>query len=219
MGKSPTEATLNKARQALLDLPASVPRRLDLPGAEVSYHPNVFTPEESERLLSALLATIPWRQNRIRFYGKESLVPRLESWHGDPGKSYAYSGIRLDPEPWTPELLAIKERAERLAGVAFNSVLLNHYRDGADRVAWHSDDEPELGPRPVIASVSFGAERRFRLRHKEYKSNGEPVRELPLASGSVLLMAGDTQANWKHEVPRASRPAGPRVNLTFRVIQ
>lgn len=219
MGKSHAQAPLSKGKQTLLDLPDPELRSPDLPGAEVSYHPNVFAQEESDRLLAALLATIPWRQNHIRFYGKESLVPRLESWHGDSGKSYAYSGIRLDPEPWTPELLAIKERAEKLAGVTFNSVLLNHYRDGADRVAWHSDDEPELGPRPVIASVSFGAERRFRLRHKEYKSNGEPVCELPLASGSVLLMAGETQNNWKHEVPRVSRPIGPRVNLTFRVIR
>jgi alkylated DNA repair dioxygenase AlkB len=192
--------------------------QFDLPDADLQYHSQFFTKETADRLLLNLKEKIEWTQNTIRFYGKESLVPRLEAWYGDPGKSYAYSGIHMTPKPWTPELLTIKQAIEPLSGVAFNSVLINYYRDGKDRVAWHSDDEKELGQNPVIGSVSLGAERKFKLRHKQYKANGLK-HEILLRHGSFLLMQGPTQHHWMHEIPRTAKPIGPRINLTFRIIK
>ena len=191
--------------------------QFDLPDAELHYRPQFFPKPTADRLLQELMEKIEWTQNKIRFYGKESLVPRLEAWYGDPGKSYAYSGIQMTPKPWTKELVEIKEAIEKEAGVPFNSVLINYYRDGKDRVAWHSDDEKELGQNPIIGSVSLGAERKFKLRHKKYKENGLKA-EIMLQHGSFLLMKGPTQHHWMHEIPRTAKPIGPRINLTFRII-
>ena len=191
---------------------------IELPDAELSYYPEFFDTKQADGLLAKLKDEIEWTQNTIRFYGKESLVPRMEAWYGDEGKSYAYSGIHMDPKPWTEELIIIKHKIEPLAGVAFNSVLINYYRDGKDRVAWHSDDEKELGQNPVIGSVSLGAERKFKLRHKQYKTNGLK-HEILLRHGSFLLMQGTTQHHWMHEIPRTAKPIGPRINLTFRIIK
>ena len=143
--------------------------RFLLPDSDINLHQDHFDAEIAGNLLRELTEEIPWVQNKIKFYGKESLVPRLESWHGDEGMSYTYSGIKMDAKPWTKNLLKIKESIEPIAKTTFNSVLINYYRDGKDRVAWHSDDEKELGKNPVIASVSLGAERKFKLRHKKYK--------------------------------------------------
>jgi alkylated DNA repair dioxygenase AlkB len=192
--------------------------RFDLPDADLHYHPQFFARETADRLLLNLKDKIEWTQNTIRFYGKESLVPRLEAWYGDPGKSYAYSGIHMYPKPWTEDLLQIKQAIEKQSGKIFNSVLINYYRDGKDRVAWHSDDEKELGQNPVIGSVSLGAERKFKLRHKKYKENGCKA-EILLQHGSFLLMKGPTQHHWMHEIPRTAKPIGPRINLTFRIIR
>lgn len=189
----------------------------DLPDAKVEYFSGMFEERHATNLLDALIKKVEWVQNTIRFYGKESPVPRLEAWYGDPGKSYAYSGIRMDPNPWIDELLEIKKAIEPIAGTRFNSVLINYYRDGQDRVAWHSDDEKELGQNPVIGSVSLGAERKFKLRHKNYRKNGNQA-EIILVHGSLLVMKGPTQHFWKHEIPRTARPVGKRINLTFRVI-
>ena len=192
--------------------------KIPLPDSEISLHQNHFDAEIAGNLLRELSEEIPWVQNKIRFYGKQSLVPRLESWHGDEGMSYSYSGIRMDAKPWTKNLLMIKESIEPIAKTTFNSVLINYYRDGKDRVAWHSDDEKELGKNPVIASVSLGAERKFKLRHKKYKEN-QLQHEVFLQNGSLLLMSGSTQHHWLHEIPRTAKPTGPRINLTFRVIK
>ena len=189
----------------------------DLPDASVKYFPDMFEERHATRLLDALLKKVEWVQNTIRFYGKKSLVPRLEAWYGDPGKSYSYSGIQMDPTPWIEELLEIKRTIEPIAETRFNSVLINYYRDGQDRVAWHSDDEKELGIEPIIGSVSLGAKRRFKLRHKGFDKKGQQA-EIMLAHGSLLLMKGPTQHFWKHEIPRTVRPVGKRINLTFRVI-
>ena len=190
----------------------------DLPDAEIRYFPTFFTPSKADFLLDQLLRTIEWKQNTIKMYGKENPVPRLEAWYGDKGKSYAYSGIKMEPRPWTDDLLFIKKSIEAKAGVIFNSVLINYYRNGQDRVAWHSDDEKELGRNPIIASVSLGAERNFKLRHKHYKSNDQKE-QIILNHGSFLLMEGTTQHNWMHEIPRTAKPIGPRINLTFRIIK
>ena len=190
----------------------------DLPDAEIEYFPEFFSREKSLNFLPQLLDTIKWKQNAIKMYGKENPVPRLEAWYGDQGKSYAYSGIRMEPTPWTDELREIKRSIEAEVEISFNSVLINYYRDGQDRVAWHSDDEKELGKNPVIGSVSFGAERTFKLRHKRYKENNLK-QSIVLKNGTFLLMKGATQHHWMHEIPRTSKPIGPRINLTFRVIK
>ena len=199
------------------DLFSQTKQVFDLPDAEVDYFPNMFEERHATHLFDSLLNKVQWVQNKIRFYGKQSLVPRLEAWYGDPGKSYSYSGIRMDPKPWIEELLEIKKAIEPIAKTRFNSVLINYYRDGQDRVAWHSDDEKELGIEPIIGSVSLGAERKFKLRHKGFDKNGRQA-EIILAHGSLLVMKGPTQHFWKHEIPRTARPVGKRINLTFRVI-
>ncbi len=198
-------------------LPSSA-RVIELQDASLRYFPSFFSPQESTRYLSELIEKIDWVQNTIRFYGKESLVPRLEAWYGDPGKSYSYSGIQMNPKQWTPELIEIKQRIEETVNTTFNSVLINYYRDGMDRVAWHSDDEKELGDNPVIGSISFGERRRFKLRHKQYKENGLK-HEIILENGSLLLMTGPTQHHWMHEIPRTAKAIGSRINLTFRIIR
>ena len=134
---------------------------------------------------------------------------------GDPGTTYTYSGLRLDPDPWSPPVLELRAVASEAAGCEFNSVLLNRYRSGRDALAWHADDEPELGPEPTIASVSLGASRRFRLRRRDDHATSIG---LDLPGGSVLVMAGATQRDWEHCVPRTARPVGERLNLTFRRI-
>ena len=189
-----------------------------LPDADLQLFEQHFLPAHARNLFDDLKQNIPWVQNKIKFYGKESLVPRLESWHGDSGMSYTYSGIQMNAKPWTNELLEIKKSIEPLARTQFNSVLINYYRDGRDRVAWHSDDEKELGLNPVIASISFGAERKFKLRHKRFKEN-QLKHEIILPNGSLLIMSGATQHHWLHEIPRTAKPIGPRINLTFRVIR
>ena len=189
--------------------------RQEFVGGEVVYMPGFVPAEERDAVLARIDETTVWRQELIRMYGKEMPVPRLTAWHGDPGRTYSYSQIALEPVPWTGPLLALKAMVEAACGVGFNSVLLNRYRDGRDSVAWHSDDEPELGPRPVIASVSLGASRRFHLRRKA--DHGDRV-DITLAHGSLLLMAGSTQHEWEHQVPKTATKVGPRVNLTFRTI-
>ena len=185
--------------------------------ASIHYFPNFFSGSEADDLLNRLIRGIKWKQNTIKMYGKENPVPRLEAWYGDPGKTYTYSGITMEPCPWNDELEGIKKCIEPISGVLFNSVLINYYRDGKDRVAWHSDDERELGINPVIGSVSLGAERNFKLRHKKYKENNLK-QNIGLTHGSFLLMSGRTQHHWMHEIPRTAKPIGPRINLTFRVI-
>lgn len=183
---------------------------------EVIFYPNFFSIEESDRLFSDLYSTVKWRQDTIHIYGKKIPLPRLTAWYGDEGRSYTYSGIEQHPEPWTPTLTSIKLKAEEASGVTFNSVLLNLYRHGKDSVSWHSDDEPELGENPIIASVSFGGSRRFFLKHKT--SENRKV-ALDLCNGSLLLMKGETQHFWKHQISKTSKFVEPRINLTFRVIK
>ena len=192
--------------------------KISLPDSDICLFQNHFVPSLAQKFFDNLLDEIPWMQNKIRFYGKESLVPRLESWHGNEGLSYTYSGISMDAKPWTETLLEIKKSIEPIAETTFNSVLINYYRDGMDRVAWHSDDEKELGINPIIGSVSFGAERKFKLRHKNFKEN-QLQHEVFLQNGSLLVMGGQTQHHWLHEIPRTAKPIGSRINLTFRVIR
>jgi alkylated DNA repair dioxygenase AlkB len=186
-----------------------------MPDAEVLFYRDCFSPAESAEHFQALIESIHWKQDSVNLYGKTIALPRLTAWYGDAGKSYTYSGITQQPLPWTTTLLTIKPRVEAAARVTFNSVLLNQYRDGADSVAWHSDDEPELCQNPVIASVSFGATRAFQFKHKQHS---DQRLSLELTPGSLLLMRGATQHFWKHQLPKTKKSCGPRINLTFRVI-
>jgi len=167
---------------------------------------------DSDAVMARLVAETDWRAESITLWGKAFLQPRLTAWHGDA--AYTYSGLTMTPQPWTALLSEIRAAAEAATGRRFNSVLLNYYRNERDSMGMHSDDEAELGPEPAIASVSFGATRTFILRHKRSKRT---VR-IDLQAGSLLLMAGATQANWAHGINKQTRPCGPRVNLTFRYI-
>lgn len=187
-----------------------------LPDAEVALFSEFFSPAESDQLFARLLANTQWGQGEIKLYGKFHPEPRLTAWHGDEGKQYSYSGLTLHPLPWTETLLTIKARVDEAAGVTFNSVLLNLYRDGRDSNGWHQDNEPELGRNPVIASVSLGATRRFQMRHK--RRADLPRFDIDLEHGSLLLMSGPTQHFWQHQIPKTAKPVGQRINLTFRVI-
>lgn len=189
---------------------------LSMPDADVVIYRNLFSEKESDRLLSELYNTTNWKQESIKMYGKSLPIPRLTAWYGNSGKSYTYSKIAMNPEPWFPALLEIKLKIEGLSGVEFNSVLLNLYRNGSDSVSWHSDDEPELGENPLIGSVSFGGTRRFIFRHK-YKK--ELKKEVELTHGSFLIMRGATQHFWQHQIPKTVKSVEPRINLTFRVIK
>lgn len=186
-----------------------------LDGAELRIAPAFLQAEEADALLAALSAEIPWEQHRIRLYGREHASPRLSCWIGDPDAAYTYSRTRFEPRPWTPALAALRPRIEHACGARFNSVLANLYRDGADGMGWHADDEPELGPEPVIASLSLGAVRGFAFRDLAERRQRL---KLALPHGSLLLMAGRTQALYQHAVPKSARALPPRLNLTFRWI-
>jgi len=192
----------------------SIPHPLPLPDAEIQFYPALFSAADCERLWTELKTQIQWRQDSIQMFGRKLPLPRLTAWYGDPGAVYAYSGIQLTPLSWIDCLLEIKSRLATVSPDCFNSVLLNFYRDGQDSMGWHSDDEPELGTNPAIASVSFGGSRKFKLRHRyqNYKT------QLELTDGSLLIMRGTTQHFWHHQVPKAAK-AMPRINLTFRWIQ
>lgn len=166
--------------------------------------------------LDRLITETPWREERVTVWGKSHFQPRLVAWYGDLGTPYSYSGSKLLAVPWSSLLMELKSKVESLTNHKFNSVLLNYYRNNSDSMGFHSDDEPELGDQPVIASLSLGEERRFVLKHKWLKEIEDVVISLP--SSSLLLMSGDTQNNWKHGIPKEARHCGPRVNLTFRNI-
>jgi alkylated DNA repair dioxygenase AlkB len=169
-------------------------------------------PLSNAEVFARLLNETPWRADSVVVYGKRHLQPRLTAWYGDA--SYTYSGLRLEPLPWTALLLEMRAAVEAACGHRFNSVLLNRYRNERDSMGMHSDDEPELGSEPVIASLSYGATRTFILRHKRDKRT---VR-LPLGDGSLLLMSGQLQRNWLHGINKTTRPLGERLNLTFRYV-
>jgi len=187
-----------------------------LAGADVSYKSSIPLCADPDFLMCELIKDTPWRQEDVIVWGKKYMQPRLIAWYGDAGRKYKYSSVALDPLPWTERLLAIKKCVESAAETSFNSVLLNYYRDQNDSMGFHSDDEKELGSNPTIASVSLGAERTIIFKHKTEK-NIKPIR-LILASGSLLLMKGETQKNYKHGISKESQKIGPRINLTFRTI-
>lgn len=184
--------------------------------ADIVLHHGFMYPKTAIGLMEHLIERVNWRQDRITAFGKPRLVPRLHQWYANEGCVYSWSGISMSATPWTDEILRIRDAVSKKAGVDFNSVLINYYRDGSDMVSWHSDDEEELGDEPVIASLSLGAVRDFKLRHKRVEY---PVVTIELPHGSLLVMKGPTQKFWQHSIPRRKGVTTPRVNLTFRVIE
>ncbi|QIH39569.1 alpha-ketoglutarate-dependent dioxygenase AlkB [Flavobacterium sp. Sr18] len=189
---------------------------IDLPEAEIIYYPQFYDKEQADIIFAELAKDIPWQQDEIRVYGKIHPQPRLTALFGNEGKPYSYSNITMQPHPWNSLLQKLKTEIEKVSDTIFTTVLLNQYRDGKDSNGWHADNEKELGTNPVIASLSFGAERMFQLKHnldKDLKKN------IVLQHGSLLLMRGKTQHFWKHQIPKTAKPINPRINLTFRVIK
>ncbi len=182
---------------------------------DVRYHPAVMNAEECSTVFNALMGSLNWQVDQLYMFGKIIKTKRKVAWVGDEGCSYKYSGVKKEPQAWTPELLRIKSELEAIAQWKFNSCLLNLYHDGSEGMGWHSDDEPELVQTAPIASLSLGAARKFSFKHKTEKTNASLI----LENGSVLLMHAPTQTFWNHSLVKTIRPVGPRINLTFRAIQ
>ncbi len=193
---------------------------IPLPDGECYLVEHFLDNPRADRFFDRIAQTARWHQPQLHLFGKRVHSPRLAAWYGDPEAIYAYSGLVNQPLPWFDALQQLRRRVERCTGARFNSVLINLYRNGGDSMGWHADDEPELGPRPAIASVSLGATRRFVLRHKRRKNldSGSGSVGIALRHGSLLVMQGETQRHWRHAVPRTRRPVGARINLTFRLV-
>ena len=195
---------------------SSRPRVHSFGNGAIQEYLEFFGVHEANRYLTALIDSLPWSQDSIQIAGKRILIPRLQCWMGDPGAIYAYSGLNLTHYKWSPDVLKIRDSVQKLNSVKLNSVLINYYRDGNDSVSWHADDEKELGSDPVIVSVSFGAERKFKIKPKD-KSDKRRF-NFNLSHGSVLIMTDKFQQDWLHQVPKEPKIIAPRINLTFRHI-
>jgi alkylated DNA repair dioxygenase AlkB len=187
----------------------------NLTDAEIEYYPDFFSSVKANDLLLKLQNEIPWQQDNITVYGKSHAQPRLTALFGNEGKPYGYSNIVMQPHHWSPLIIFIKEEVEKVCNETFTTVLLNLYRDGQDSNGWHADNEKELGRNPIIASVSFGAERVFQLKHNKL----ELKQNIVLQHGSLLIMKGATQHFWKHQIPKTKKKIEARINLTFRIIK
>ncbi|HAS6347222.1 alpha-ketoglutarate-dependent dioxygenase AlkB [Vibrio sp. IRLE0018] len=185
---------------------------LDIEDGQLLWRPNFLDQEQANQVFAALMHSLAWEQKYIRMFGQQVLQPRLQAWYGE--ERYHYSGLTMEPLPWTPMLKALKVQCELAADTTFNSVLANLYRDGQDSMGWHQDNEAELGSNPIIASLSLGETRRFVLQHKVTKQKIE----FELTSGSLLVMGGTTQHFWQHCVPKTAKNKSERINLTYRKI-
>jgi len=188
---------------------------IKIQNGEYIYVPYFFDSSKADHYFQKIINEIDWKQEEMIMYGKRLKFPRLTAWYGDNDKPYSFSGITLNPKPWTSELIEIKKKIETKCNVVFNSALLNLYRNGKDSISWHTDAEKELGRNPVIASVNFGATRNFQLRHIRSKVK----LEIELTHGSLFIMQGELQHYWQHQVPKTNKTIGERINLTFRVIK
>jgi len=187
----------------------------NIPDGELVYYPNFLNLNKADELFIKLKNTIPWQQDPIKVFGKTYLQPRLTSLHSINKNEYSYSNITMESNPMTAELIYLKNQISNILINDFNTVLLNHYRDGKDSNGWHADNEKELGVNPVIGSVSLGQERVFHLKHKKNKTDRLKIM---LQHGSLLIMSGSMQHNWLHQIPKTSRVINDRINLTFRKI-
>lgn len=190
--------------------------RLPVADAELSFVADFLDSQRAADTMKALIAELAWHREELVMYGRRVTVPRLIAWYGDANAQYRYSGVDHQPLRWTETLTRLRDSVQAACQARFNSVLANRYRDGADAMGWHSDNEPELGPAPTIASLSLGASRRMRFRHRR-RSHLPQGFDLP--AGSLLVMRGATQDNWQHCITRTAKPVGERLNLTFRLIR
>jgi alkylated DNA repair dioxygenase AlkB len=184
-----------------------------LPQADISYISDFIPVDESNIFFESLKQHIDWQQDNITVFGKTYKQPRLTALYSETSTPYSYSNITMYPKPFTKELLELKKKVEVISKSTFNSVLLNLYRDGSDSNGWHADNEKELGINPVIASISLGAERLFHFKHRKLPNEKHKIH---LENGSLLLMAGEMQHHWLHQIPKTKKPIGQRINLTFR---
>lgn len=198
-----------------MDLFSTQKTHLKLPDAELTYIVDFLPKKKAENLFKSLKKNTNWQQDTISIFGKTYNQPRLTALFNDTGKTYSYSNITMYPEPFSKELLELKQTIEEISHSKFNSVLLNLYRDGQDSNGWHADNEKELGPNPTIASLSLGADRIFHFKHRQIKSERHKI---TLANGSLLVMSGAMQHNWLHQIPKTKKVIGERINLTFRQI-
>lgn len=195
----------------------SIPSENLLPfHGETMYFNEFFLKDEADLFFLKLKNQIEWRQETIKLFGKTIMQPRLTALYGNPDKPYGYSGIIMQPFPWTDFLTEIKFRIEEKVQASFTHVLLNYYRDGKDSMGWHRDNEASLGPNPTIASISFGETREFQIRNYFEK---KVKLKVALDHGSLLVMGGSSQHHWEHQITKTSKTLGPRINLTFRKIQ
>lgn len=192
--------------------------RLERPGLLLRHQPGWLQEHgiDTQALRRDLGAALPWQQPEVTVYGRRHPTPRLTCWVADPGCTYRYSGLVQSVTAWTPSLSQLRDRLEQQLGVRFNSLLLNRYRSGADRMGWHADDEPELDDQAPIASLSLGVARDLRFRHRQ---GVEPAFAVRLEDGDLLLMDPPTQHHWQHALPPRARVVAERLNLTFRVIR
>ncbi|WP_270086985.1 alpha-ketoglutarate-dependent dioxygenase AlkB family protein [Sphingobacterium sp. SYP-B4668] len=182
---------------------------------EVYYYGRMIEAVQADHYYSRLLDSISWRNDEAVIFGKHILTKRKVAWYGDLPFSYTYSNITKSALPWTDELLELKNKVQEVTGEQYNSCLLNLYHNGEEGMAWHSDGEKDLKKNGAIASMTFGAERKFAFKHKDTKQ----VIALELAHGSILVMKGITQSHWLHRLPPSKKPYGARINLTFRTIE
>jgi alkylated DNA repair dioxygenase AlkB len=180
----------------------------------VNYYGKILAYQEANQYLDLLMQNILWKNDEVILFGKHIVTKRKTAWYGDSNYLYAYSNITKQALPWTKELSGLKQMVEEFAGVKFNSCLLNLYHNGNEGMGWHSDDEKSLGKNNTIASLSFGAERKFLFKHKQTKQ----IISLVLEHGSLLIMKAATQRNWLHSLPKSKNIVQPRINLTFRTI-
>ena len=199
----------------MLDLFPNEKIVLNLPDAVFEYYPNFFNTEKADELFKKLIEETHWQQDNITIFGKTHLQPRLTALYGNEGKPYSYSNIVMHPHQWNSLLTFIKEKIEETCNHSFTTVLINRYRNEKDSNGWHADNEKELGRNPIIASVSFGEERIFQLKHN---TNKDAKLSLTLKHGSLLLMKEGSQIHYKHQIPKASSSKKQRINLTFRTI-
>lgn len=197
-----------------MELFNDVTRNLLPHSGEVNYYGRVMNMLEAKNYMDILLSTIEWKNDEAVIFGKHFITKRKVAWYGDAKFSYTYSNVTKEALPWTKELLELKELAEKLSGATFNSCLLNLYHTGDEGMAWHSDDEKSLGRNTSIASMSFGAERKFSFKHKRTKEKIDVI----LEAGSLLVMKDATQTNWLHRLPPTKKIVSPRINLTFRTM-
>jgi alkylated DNA repair dioxygenase AlkB len=186
----------------------------DIAQPDIDWLPGWLAPDLADVLLARLLEEVNWQQDAMRTPAGWVPFPRLTAWQGEPEAVYTYSGVRNVPQPWTPAVRELRAAAEASGAARFNSVLINRYRNGVDSMGWHADKEAELGREPVIASVSLGSTRTFEFRHVKTGAR----HAIELTHGSLLIMRGRTQLDWRHRVPKAPKVAGERLNLTFRTI-